>query len=115
MTKVAHATETLHTGMRSIRAPVVLGQRASLLVSAGVVAHTLWASAAPAMAYRLYAEQWHLSHTVTTGIFAIYPVVVVLTLIGFGDISDHIGRRATMLMGLGASLVGTLMFAVGDE
>ena len=37
MTKVAHATETLHTGMRSIRAPVVLGQRASLLVSADVV------------------------------------------------------------------------------
>jgi len=108
MTKVAHATETLHTGMRSIRAPVVLGQRASLLVSAGVVAHTLWTSAAPAMVCRLYAEEWHLSHTVTTGIFAIYPAVVVVVLIGFGDISDHIGRRATMLVGLSASLAGSL-------
>jgi MFS family permease len=107
--------EAPHTGARSIRAPVVLGQRASLLVSAGVVAQTLWTSAAPAMAYRLYAEEWHLSHTVTTGIFAIYPAVVVAALIGFGDISDHIGRRATMLMGLGASLAGTVLFAIAPN
>jgi MFS family permease len=94
---------------------VALGRRASLFVSAGVVAHTLWTSGAPAMAYRLYADSWHLTHTVTTGIFAIYPVVVVLTLIGFGDISDHIGRRTTLLMGLGASLAGTVMFAVAPD
>ena len=50
MAKVAHATVTLHTGLRSIRAPVVLGERASLLVSAGVVAHTLWTSVAPGAA-----------------------------------------------------------------
>jgi predicted MFS family arabinose efflux permease len=94
---------------------LVLGQRASFWVSAGVVAHTLWTSAAPAMTYRLYAEQWHLTHTVTTGIFAIYPVVVVAVLIGFGDISDHIGRRATMLMGLCASLIGASLFAVAPN
>src|ERR1700729_2035952 len=53
--------------------------------------------------------------SVATGIFAIYPVVVVLTLIGFGDISVYIGRRSTMLMGLGASLAGTLLFAVAPD
>ena len=90
--------------------PIILGRRASLAVSAGVVAHTLWTSAAPAMVYRLYAEQWHLSHTVTTGIFAIYPVAVVVMLVLFGELSDHAGRRATMLLGLGASLAGTLLF-----
>jgi MFS family permease len=92
--------------------PIVLGRRSGLYVSAGVVAHTLWTSAAPAMAYRLYAQEWHLSHTVTAGIFSIYPIVVVAVLIGFGDVSDHIGRRATMLMGLGASLAGTVLFAI---
>jgi len=92
-----------------------LGPRASLFVSAGVVAHTLWTSAAPALAYRLYADEWHLNHTVTTGIFDIYPLVVVLTLIVVGDISDHIGRRVTLLMGLGASLVGTVLFAVAPD
>ena len=115
MAKRAVSSATRHAGARSTRAPVVLGQRASLLVSAGVVAHTLWTSAAPAMAYRLYAEQWHLSPTVTTGIFAVYPAVVVAVLIGFGDISDHIGRRATMLVGLGTSLAGSVLFAIAPS
>ena len=73
-----------HAGGRAAGMPIVLGRRASLYVSAGVVAHTLWTSAAPAMTYRLYAQEWHLSHTVTAEIFAIYPIVVVAVL----------GRRA---------------------
>lgn len=92
-----------------------LGPRASFWVSAGVVGHTLWTSAAPAMAYPLYAAQWHLTPTVTTAIFAIYPIVVVAVLIGFGDLSDHIGRRLTMLLGLGASLAGVLLFALAPN
>jgi MFS family permease len=84
-------------------------------VSAGVVAHTLWTSAAPAMVYPLYAAQWHLTHATITAIFAIYPVVVVAVLVGFGDISDHLGRRAAMLLGLAASLSGVLLFAVAPS
>jgi predicted MFS family arabinose efflux permease len=116
MTEVAASPELCpRPGERSAGAPIVLGRRASLCVSAGVVAHTLWTSAAPAMAYRLYAQEWHLSHTVTAGIFAIYPIVVVAVLIGFGDISDHIGRRTTLLMGLGASLAGSVLFAIAPS
>ena len=94
---------------------MALGRRASFWVSAGVVTHIFWTSAAPAMTYRLYAEQWHLTPTVTTGIFAVYPIVVVAVLVGFGDLSDHIGRRLVMLLGLGASLIGTLLFAVAPD
>jgi MFS family permease len=86
-----------------------------MFVSAGVVAHTLWTSAAPAMTYRLYALEWHLSHAVTTGIFAVYPIIVVAVLVGFGDLSDHIGRRVTMLAGLAASLGGALLFALAPN
>ena len=108
-------TGALCPATRGLGAPVVLGRGASLIVSMGVVTHTLWTSAAPAMVYALYAEQWHLSHTVTTGIFAIYPSFVVAVLVLFGDLSDHIGRRATMLLGLGASLAGSLLFAVAPD
>jgi predicted MFS family arabinose efflux permease len=94
------------------RGRFVFGRRASLLISAGVVSHTLWTSAAPALTYGLYAREWHLTHAVTAGIFAIYPIGVVVMLVGFGGISDQIGRRATMLAGLFASLVGALLFAV---
>ncbi|WP_136618629.1 MULTISPECIES: MFS transporter [Mesorhizobium] len=95
--------------------PLALGRQASFWVSAGVVVHTFWSSAAPAMTYQLYADEWRLTHTVTTGIFAIYPIVVVAVLILFGDISDHIGRRTTMLLGLCASLIGALLFAVAPD
>ncbi len=64
------------------------------------------------MTYPLYAEQWHLSHTVTTAIFAVYPIVVVAVLVAFGDLSDYIGRRATLLLGLSASLLGVLLFCI---
>ena len=48
-----------------------LGQRASFWVSAAVVVHTLWTSAAPAMSYPLYAAEWHLTPAITTAIFAV--------------------------------------------
>jgi hypothetical protein len=63
-------------------APYELGRRASFWVAAGVVGHTLWTRAAPAMTYPLLAEEWHLTHTVTTGIFAIYPIIVAAVLVG---------------------------------
>jgi predicted MFS family arabinose efflux permease len=96
-------------------APFTLGRRASFWVSAGVVGHTFWTSAAPAMTYPLYAEEWQLSHATITAIFALYPLVVVAVLVGFGDLSDHIGRRATMLLGLAASLLGVLLFAAAPS
>jgi MFS family permease len=97
------------------RTGFVLGRRASLAASAGVVAHTLWTSAAPALTYRLYAREWHLTYTATTAIFAVFPIAVVLTLIAFGGISDQIGRRAAMLAGLSAALIGAVLFAVAPD
>jgi MFS family permease len=85
-----------------------LGRRESFWVATAVVAHTLWTSAAPSMTYRLYAAKWSLTHTMTTTMFAVFPIVVVSVLICFGDISDYIGRRTTMLVGLAYSLLGTL-------
>ena len=89
-----------------------LGRRASFRVAAAVVAHTLWTSAAPAVTYPLYAARWHLTATVTTGMFAVYPVAVVLTLLLFGNLSDRIGRRAAILAGVASSLLGVGLFAV---
>jgi MFS family permease len=95
--------------------PFALGRRASFWVSAGVVAHTLWTSAAPACTYPLYAAQWHLTPTLITSIFAVYPITVVAVLLLFGNLSDQIGRRTTMLLGLAASLLGVLLFALAPN
>jgi MFS family permease len=97
------------------RSGFVLGRRASLVVSTFVTGHALWASAAPALTYRLYATEWGLTYVATTAIFAIFPIAVAAVLVCFGGISDQIGRRAAMLLGLGASLIGALLFVVAPN
>jgi Domain of unknown function (DUF427)/Major Facilitator Superfamily len=92
-----------------------LGRHASFWVAAAVVAHTLWTSAAPSMTYPLYASEWSLTHTATAAIFAVFPIVVVAVLIFSGDISDYMGRRATILIGLSSSLLGTALFAIAPS
>ncbi|HAT23711.1 MAG TPA: MFS transporter, partial [Pantoea septica] len=84
-------------------------------ISAAVVAHTLWTSAAPAMIYPLYAAQWHLSFTTVTVIFAVYPLTVVVTMLLFAGLSDRAGRRNVMLAGLLSSAAGVLLFAAADS
>jgi len=93
----------------------MLGRRASFWVATAVVVHTLWTSAAPSMTYRLYASEWGLTPLATTAVFAVFPVVVVAVLIFSGDISDYVGRRSTLLIGLSSSLVGTLLFAIAPS
>ncbi|WP_416347849.1 MFS transporter [Caballeronia mineralivorans] len=51
----------------------------------------------------------------TTAIFAVFPIVVVAALIFSGDISDYIGRRSTLVIGLSSSLVGTVLFAIAPS
>ena len=80
--------------------------------AASVAMLALWASGSPTMIYPLYAHDWNMSPAATTTLFAVYPLVLVVVLLVFGDISDHIGRRATMLAGVGAMFVGALLFAV---
>jgi len=89
-----------------------LGRRASFWTAAAVAALALWTSGAPSVSYPLYAAEWHLTTTTTNAIFAVYPIVLVLVLVVLGDLSDHIGRRASIVLGLVAILVGVVLFAV---
>jgi MFS family permease len=92
-----------------------LSRRASFWTSAAVAAIALWTSAAPTVSYPLYAEEWDLTPAVTTAIFAVYPIVLVVVLAVFGNLSDYIGRRATILLGLTGSLIGVLLFALAPS
>jgi MFS family permease len=92
-----------------------LGTRASFWTAGAVVALALWTSACPTMTYPLYQAEWGISTTTVTWIFAAYPIVLIPVLIVFGDLSDHIGRRACMLIGLVAELVGVMLFAFAHD
>lgn len=94
---------------------MTFSRNSSFWIAAAVVAHTLWTSAAPAMTYPSYALAWHLTTTVTTAIYAVFPIVVVAVLILGGNLSDYIGRRGAMLAGVTASLIGVLLTAVAPS
>jgi MFS family permease len=92
-----------------------LSTRGSFWTAASVAGLALWASAAPTVVYPLYAAEWHVEPTVTTAIFAIYPAVLVPVLIVFGNLSDVIGRRAVILIGLAALGLGSVAFGLAPD
>lgn len=94
---------------------MALSERAGFWTAASVAGLALWASGAPTVVYPLYAEEWQLQPSATSAIFAIYPLVLVPVLIVFGNLSDAIGRRAVILMGLGALTAGSIAFGLAPD
>jgi MFS family permease len=92
-----------------------LSERASFWTAGAVVALALWTSACPTMIYPLYQADWGITSTTVAWIFATYPIALIPVLVVLGDLSDHIGRRATILLGLAAELVGVLLFIVARD
>lgn len=90
-------------------------RRGSFWASAAVLALCLWASGAPSVLYPTYAAEWMLSSTVITTVFATYPVVLLVVLLVFGSLSDVIGRRLAMLLGVGLILVSALVFVAAPD
>lgn len=86
--------------------------RGPFLVSAAVLVLALWSSGAPAMVYPVYAAEWALSPLVTTSVFAVYPVALVVVLVVFGSLSDHVGRRALLVAGVATIAAGALVLAL---
>jgi len=89
--------------------------RTNFWVAGVVAALALWTSAAPSTSYPLYTARWGLSPATTTEVFAVYPAVLIIVLLGFGAISDHIGRRRAILYGLAFELVGVLLFTFAQD
>ena len=97
------------------RNPLTLSPGASFATAALVAGLSLWSSAAPTVVYPLYARDWQIDATVTTAIFATYPIVLIPVLVIFGNLSDVVGRRGSILLGLAALAVGTLAFALAPS
>jgi MFS family permease len=93
----------------------VFQARTSFWLAGVVVALALWTSACPTLVYPLYEADWGISTTTITWIFAAYPIALIPVLVLLGDISDHIGRRMSMSLGLLAELIGVLFFVFAHD
>ena len=57
-------------------------------------------AAAPSPLYGVYQAHWRFSAITLTEIFAVYALVLLVTLLVFGSVSDYLGRRRVILAGL---------------
>src|ERR1700729_1442619 len=58
------------------------------------------AAAAPSPLYGVYQVRWRFSATTLTVVFAAYALLLLVTLLVFGSVSDYLGRRRVILVGL---------------
>jgi len=79
-----------------------------------VLVALLFASSVPSPLYVVYQQEWDFSAITLTGIFAVYALALLGALLVVGAISDHIGRRPTLLAALMVEIVAMLAFAGAD-
>ncbi len=65
---------------------------AAFWLVAGVICLMFFAAGAPTPLYGVYQAQLQFSATTLTAVFAIYALVLLLTLLVFGSVSDYLGR-----------------------
>jgi MFS family permease len=78
----------------------------------GVFCLLFVATAAPSPLYRIYQSEWRFSTATLTVVFAVYALVLLVTLLVFGSVSDDFGRRYTTVAGLAAFAAACGVFLV---
>jgi MFS family permease len=69
----------------------------------------------PTPLYAVYRERFGFSGAELTLIFATYTLVLIPSLLVFGQLSDRVGRRRVLVGGLIGAAVGLLALALADS
>ncbi|MEN5028857.1 MFS transporter [Pseudomonas sp. Ps21-P2] len=100
----------------SLQNPQVDGRgRGHLVFLAFVLLCFFAASSAPTPLYHLYQQAWGFSSALFTVIFAVYALSLLATLLMFGSLSDYLGRRPVIFIGLLLEIVSMLLFIAATD
>lgn len=100
----------------SLQNPQVDGrERSHLVFLACVLLCFFAASSAPTPLYHLYQQAWGFSSALLTVIFAVYALSLLATLLMFGSLSDYLGRRPVIFIGLLLEIVSMLLFIAATD
>ena len=69
----------------------------------------------PTPLYPLYEERFGFGTAFTTQLFAIYALGVIAALIVFGRLSDSLGRRPVLSLGVVFSIASAVLFVIGSN
>jgi MFS family permease len=91
-----------------------VGARRPFLVVAVGLFVMLMASNLPTPLYAVYRREFGFSAVELTLIFATYSIFLVVSLLLFGQLSDRLGRRRVIAVGLAGGAVSLALFALAD-
>lgn len=73
------------------------------------------ASSTPSPLYVVYQQQWQFSPTTLTVVFAIYVLGLLGSLLVFGALSDHLGRRPVLAAAIALEALALVLFIVAGS
>jgi hypothetical protein len=91
---------------------MTLPRAAAFWVLAGMFLLVFFASAAASPLYQVYQARFHFSAATLTAIFAVYVLVLLVTLLFLGSVSDYLGRRPVIIASLVFSVAACGVFLV---
>jgi MFS family permease len=117
----SHANTTQHpVPSQPIESPLVdrhggfsakLGRTPAFWMLAVILGLLLFAASAPSPLYVVYQARWGFSEITLTSVFAVYALALVAVLVIAGSISDHLGRRPTLVLSLVLETASMFLFA----
>jgi MFS family permease len=88
-----------------------LSARGAFWLQVSIAVTFLAGSSAPTPLYSVYQARWGFSPITTTVVFGVYALAVLASLLVFGSLSDHIGRRPVLLAAIALQVVAMVVFA----
>ena len=89
-------------------------QKPGLLIVSSALAAMLLAANLATPLYAVYARRFGFSTAVLALVFAVYALVLIPALLVFGQLSDRVGRRPVIALGLALEVVGLVFFAMAS-
>jgi MFS family permease len=88
--------------------------RPAVILLASLIVALLAASAAPTPLYAIYQAKWHFTPITTTIVFGVYAVAVLASLLVFGKLSDHLGRRPVLITAIVVHVSSLVIFVTAS-
>src|ERR1700726_4362557 len=91
-----------------------LPRAAAFWLVAAVLFLLFFAAAAPSPLYGVDQGRWRVSAATLAAVFAAYALLLLVTLLVFGSVSDYLGRRRVILAGLAMAAGACGLFLAAD-
>jgi MFS family permease len=90
--------------------PTVVSRNAGFALVAYAFLVTMIGTTLPTPLYPLFERRYSFGELMVTVIFAVYAFGVIAALLAFGDVSDELGRKPVLMVGLAFSAASAFLF-----